>query len=72
MGKPKIFSTKLTSEPLKVLYALYDEDGYWANTFDDRGEAEADAWGPRFRTYEIREYRLVPKRERKRKEKADE
>jgi hypothetical protein len=45
----------------KRLWVLFDGDGVDCGSFLTRKEAEAEAWGPRFRLYTIRCYKLVAK-----------
>lgn len=45
----------------RALYALIDKHGELASTYERKSDADADAWGPRFTTYEIRRYNLIAK-----------
>jgi 3'-phosphoadenosine 5'-phosphosulfate sulfotransferase len=51
----------------KAVYVLYDRNGKLADIYETIEDARADAWGPRFREYQIYEYtrgRIIDKREK--------
>lgn len=47
--------------PKKSFWALFDQSGQLIDFYVSKAAAESEAWGPRFRSYTIREYRLVPR-----------
>lgn len=68
MKPQKPFKYKLSKKefvPFRYVYLLYDAEGDDAGCYRTYQECVDDAWGPRFKTYTIRQYRLVPKKEEK-------
>lgn len=60
MQKSTRVSRTLMEKPLKILYALYDNKGELAMTYNTKEEADNDAVGPRFRpNYKVLKYQLI-------------
>jgi hypothetical protein len=54
---------KKKKSPPKVVWVLFDKDGEECGLFMNSEDAHNDACGPRFRSYTVFAYKLVPKKE---------